>query len=585
VTAEPSGLDDVERARAGWEDEVLRPALDRFGLDHPHDRFYGPDDVPSFSFLDDVGFPGQYPFTAGTYPSDPAASGGRGTGAIPQAAGLVRAGRYSGYGGPEDTAAYYAAMIEGGQAAGPNLAFDLPTQCGYDSDAPLARGEVGRTGVAIDSMDDFRTLYAPFVGPMELDRVASNWTINAPAIVIVAMYALLAEERGLDTKRLRATPQNDVLKEFIARGTYIFPPRPSMRLVRDIFLFATEHFPAMNLVSAGGYHMREAGATREQDLGFSMANAIAYLETGIEAGIDVDVLAPRISFNAFGGSLELFHEVAFQRAARRMWARIVRHQFGARNPRSWLLRQPNGAHMGYYNATVGRPLNNLTRAVIGGVASALSGYAPVCEPPFDEALGLGWSHEGMQLSEDAARILMYEARLTEVRDPFAGSYYVESLTNDIEAAAQHVVDDIAERGGAIAAIESGYMPDAIARSAVQRALDLESGARVVVGQNAFTGPDETTVEILHAARHPYDLERMAAAEARQLDKLEHLRKRRDDHAVAQALGLLRTAAADESSPLVPPVIACLRVDATLGEICDALREVFGEHTSTAGLTR
>jgi methylmalonyl-CoA mutase N-terminal domain/subunit len=583
VTAEPSRLEEVEGARRAWHGDVLRPALDRFGLDEPPDRFYGPDDVGSFDFLRDVGFPGQYPFTAGTYPSDPSAAGGRGTGAIPQAAGLVRAGRYSGYGGPEDTAAYYTAMIAQGQRAGPNLAFDLPTQCGYDSDAPLARGEVGRTGVAIDSMDDFRTLYAPFVGPMELDRVASNWTINAPAIVIVAMYALLAEERGLDATRLRATPQNDVLKEFIARGTYIFPPRPSMRLVRDIFLFATEHLPAMNLVSAGGYHMREAGATREQDLGFSMANAIAYLETGIAAGIDVDVLAPRISFNAFGGSLELFKEVAFQRAARRMWARIVREGFGARNPRSWLLRQPSGAHMGYYNATIARPLNNLTRAVVGGVASALSGYSPVCEPPFDEALGLGWSHEGMQLSEDAARILTYEARLTEVRDPLAGSYYVESLTDEIEAAAQAVVDDIAARGGAVAAVESGYMPDAVARSAVQRALALEDGTRVVVGLNAFTGSDEHTVEVQHASRHPYDLERMAAAEAHQLAKLEVLRGRRSTGAVVEALDRLRTAAEDDAMPLVPAVIASLRVDATLGEICDALRDVFGEHTSTTGM--
>jgi methylmalonyl-CoA mutase N-terminal domain/subunit len=576
--------DEVAAARADWEQDTLRPALGRFGLEQAPDRFYGPDDVPSFSFLHDVGFPGQHPFTAGTYATDSSAPGGRGTGAIPQGAGLVRAGRYSGYGGPEDTAGYFRDMIARGQKAGPNLAFDLPTQCGYDSDAPLAQGEVGRTGVAVDTMDDFRTLYSPFAGPMELDRVASNWTINAPAIVIVAMYAVLARERRLDTKRLRATPQNDILKEFIARGTYIFPPRPSMRLVRDIFLFGTDHFPAMNLVSAGGYHMREAGATREQDLGFSMANAIAYLETGTAAGIDIDTLAPRISFNAFGGSLELFNEVAFQRAARRMWARIVRTQFGAQNPRSWLLRQPSGAHMGYYNATVSRPLNNLTRAVIGGVASALSGYAPVCEPPFDEALGLGWSQEGMQLSEDAARILMHEARLTEVRDPLAGSYYVESLTNQIEADGQAVVDDIAERGGAVAAIESGDMPDAVARSAVQRALDLEQGRRVVVGVNAFTGDDELTVEVKET-RHPYDLERVAAAEANQRRKLSALRRRRDGTAATRALSSLRDAARREGEPLVPHVIGCLEVDATLGEICDALRDVFGEHRATTGMVK
>jgi methylmalonyl-CoA mutase N-terminal domain/subunit len=574
-------MHDIDVARAAWESETLGPVLRRFGLDAPPDRFYGPDDVPDLDFLRDIGFPGEFPFTAGTYPTDSAASGGRGTGGIPQGRGLVRAGRYSGYGAPEDTAEYYRSMIGLGQTAGPNLAFDLPTQCGYDSDAPLAIGEVGRTGVAVDSMDDFRTIYAPFTGTVEIDRVASNWTINAPAIVIVAMYYLLAQERGVDTQRLRATPQNDILKEFIARGTYIFPPRPSLRLVRDVFLFATEHLPAMNLVSAGGYHMREAGATREQDLGFSMANAIAYLETGVAAGIDIDVLAPRVSFNAFGGSLELFREVAFQRAARRMWAGIVRDRFGARNPRSWLLRQPNGAHMGFYNATVSRPLNNLTRAVIGGVASALSGYAPVVEPPFDEALGLGWSREGMQLSEDAARILMYEARLTDVRDPLAGSYYVEALTTESEAAARAVVDDITEQGGAVAAIESGYMPDAVARSAVERARALESGQRLVVGVNAFTGPEEITVEVRQTA-HPYDAERLARAEARQTAKLQALRRRRDGTGLVRALSELEQAAGDDEIPLVPAVIDCLRADATLGEICDALREVFGEYRSTTG---
>ena len=579
----PASAEDVARARAEWQERTLAPALQRFGIDEPQDRFYGPDDVADFDFLEDVGFPGQYPFTAGTYATDPAASGGRGTGQIPQGKGLVRAGRYSGYGGPEDTAAYYAEMIAMGQKAGPNLAFDLPTQCGYDSDAPLAVGEVGRTGVAIDSMQDFRTLYEPFTGPMEIDRVASNWTINAPAMVIIGMYYLLAVERGVDPKKLRATPQNDILKEFIARGTYIFPPRPSMRLVQDVFVFASEHMPLMNLVSAGGYHMREAGATREQDLGFSMANAIAYLEAGVAAGIDIDVVAPRVSFNAFGGSLDLFREVAFQRAARRLWASIVRDRFGARNPRSWLLRQPAGAHMGYYNATVSRPLNNLTRAVVGGLASALGGASPVVEPPFDEALGLGWSREGMQLSEDAARILMYEAKLTEVRDPLAGSYYVEALTNEVEEAARAIIDDIDRRGGAVAAIESGYMPDAVTHSAVQRAQDLETGKRIVVGVNAFTGPEEITVEVKQS-RHPYDLERMAKAEERQLEKLKALRLARDGKEAVRTLRELASAA-ENDKPVLPKVIDCLRADATLGEICDTLRGVFGEYSSTTGVAR
>lgn len=563
-------------ARKAWEAETLQPALVRLGIDEPVDRFYAPDDIPRFDFLEKVGFPGQYPFTAGTYPTQLGAAGDKGSGRVPQARQFIRAGRYSGYGGPEDTAEYYRQMMRQGQTAGPNLAFDLPTQCGYDSDHMMARAEVGRTGVAIDSMADFRLTYEPFTGSMELDKVASNWTINAPAIVIVGMYYLLAHERGLDTSKLRATPQNDILKEFIARGTYIYPPKASMRLVRDLFLFVTEHMPVMNIISAGGYHMREAGATREQDLGFSMANGVAYLKTGVEAGIDIDVLAPRFTFNAFGGSMDLFREVALQRAARRLWASIVRNEFGAKSPRSWILRQPAGAHMGYYNATASRPLNNLVRAVVGGIASALSGYPAVVEPPFDEALGLGWSHEGMQLSEDASRILTYEARLNDVRDPLAGSYYVESLTDELEAAARAEISHIASLGGAVAAIESGYMPDAVSHSALERAQDLETGQRLQVGVNAFVGPEELDVQVVSTRNRPYDPARLELAQERQCRKLRDLRRVRDSTVWSSALSELR-AAASRQVPLMPSVLECLRADATIGEICGTLREVFGEY--------
>jgi methylmalonyl-CoA mutase N-terminal domain/subunit len=570
--------DDAVRAeRTRWEQEVLAPAARRFELERPADRFYGPDDVPDFDFLRDVGFPGEYPFTAGPYPTQPFAAGARGTGLIPQGKGLARAGRYSGYGTAEDTAAYYALMIRNGQRAGPNVAFDLPTQCGYDSDDPNALGEVGRAGVAIDSFEDFRALYEPFQGEMEIDKVGSNWTINAPAVVIVAMYYLLAQERGVDPTRLRGTPQNDILKEFIARGTYIFPPRPSMRLVRDLFLFTTTHLPKLNVVSGGGYHMREAGATRAQDLGFSIANGIAYLETGVAAGIDIDVLAPRVTFNAFGGSLEMFQEIAHQRAARRMWARTVRDRFGAKDPRSWVLRQPNGAHMGYYNATVNRPVNNLTRAVVGGIASALSGYGPNCEPPFDEALGLGWSREGMQLSEDAARILQYEARLTEVRDPLAGSYYVESLTDEAEAAAWAVVEEVQSYGGSVGAIEAGFMQQAVSHSAVERTMALQTGERVVVGVNAFTTPEEIDVQVGLTSQRVYGPEQMRTAEKRQLEKLGELRRRRNGAEVARTLRALQAVAKDEDANVMEAVVDCVRALCTVGEICSVLREVFGEY--------
>ena len=573
--------EEIAERRRRWEEETLRPALERFDLTEPPDRFYGPDDMPDFDFVERVGFPGEFPFTAGTYPSAPYASGQRGTGYIPQAKGLARAGRYSGYGTAEDTAAYYQRMIEDGQRAGPNVAFDLPTQCGYDSDDENAIGEVGRTGVAIDSLEDFAALYEPFQGELEIDRIGSNWTINAPATVILAMYVALARRRGVDLTRLRGTPQNDILKEFIARGTYIFPPQPSMRLVRDLMVFATEHVPRLNVVSGGGYHIREAGATREQDLAFSMANLTTYLQTGIDAGLDVDVIAPRLTVNAFGGSMEMFKEVALQRAARRMWATIVRDRFGAKKARSMLLRQPGGAHMGESNATAQRPLNNVSRAVIGAIASVLGGASPNAEPPFDEPLGLGWSREAMQLTEDANRIIQFEAHLTEVRDPLAGSYYIEHLTDEIEAAAWDIVSKIDSYGGSVGAIEAGYMQQLVTESAVERALAIERGDEIVVGVNAFTEPEEIDVNVERSVPAVYDPAMLATAAERQTKKLIDLRRRRDGQAATQALKSLREKASDDDANLMGPILECVEALCTVGEICGELRDVFGEYQAPA----
>jgi methylmalonyl-CoA mutase N-terminal domain/subunit len=566
---------DVEQAREQWQHTVVEPALHRFDLTESTERFYSPLDLGEFDFLEKVGFPGEYPFTAGPYPFQPGRAGAKGSGQIPQGKGLARAGRYSGFGTADDSAEYYRRMIAAGQQAGPNVAFDLPTQCGYDSDHPMARGEVGRTGVAIDSLDDFARLYEPFTGAMEINRIGSNWTINAPAAVVIAMYIVLAERRGLELQKLRATPQNDILKEYIARGTYIFPIEHAMRLMGDIFSFVTEHVPSMNVLSAGGYHMREAGATRELDLGFSIANLTEYLRTGQRAGVDIDVLARRITVNAFGGSVELFPEVALQRAARRMWAKVLREDFGAKDPRSWVLRQPSGAHMGYYSATSARPLNNVTRAVIGAIAGALSGYPPTVEPPFDEALGLGWSPEAMQLSEDAARILQLEAHLTEVRDPLAGSYYIESLTDEIEASAWKVVAEVEEHGGSAAAIRAGFMQGKITEAAVDRARATESGERVVVGVNAFLGQDEIEVEVRRNAQPMYPEDARASAEHRQVQRLADLRRRRDGTEVRRRLADLDSVARGASNTL-PAIVECVRADCTIGEICQALRDVWGE---------
>lgn len=572
----------IRQKRQEWEEKTLKPALERFKLKESPTRFYTPLDVGGeVDFLNKIGFPGQYPFTAGTFPTFPYQTGERGSGSIAQAPGLVRAGRYSGYGSAEDTRDYYLYMKKLGQRAGPNIAFDLPTQCGYDSDNPLVTGEVGKVGVAVDTLRDMEIIYEAFSGENDLDRIASNFTINAPADIIMAMYLALADKRGISWSKLRASPQNDILKEYVARGTYIFPPRPAMRLFRDSLVFFTRHVPNVNITSMGGFHIREAGATREQDLAFSMAIGAAYLQEGVNAGLQVDEFAPRFSFNAFGGSMEFFKEIAFHRAARRMWAKILKEIFGAKNERSMLLRVASTAHCGRVNCTVQRPLNNLTRSIVGGIAAALAGGPPNCNPPFDEPLGLGWSLEAIQLSEDAARILQHEARLVDVMDPLAGSYYVESLTDEIENAAWQEFEKIQAMGGAVAAIENGYMPREVARSAYERQKRLEEGIDLIVGVNCYTGENELEVQTTRLVPHPYDPERRENAEKVQMARLKEIKKGRDNNKVASLLKELKKGATQKEVNLMPHFIECVKAHATLQEICDTLREVFGEYQPAA----
>ncbi len=573
-------LEKIEQEKKAWEAKTLKPALDRFKLKQSPTRFYTPGDVRDFDFLERVGFPGQSPFTAGTFPTFPYRTGERGSGAVPQAAGLVRAGRYSGYGAPEDTRDYYLRMKKLGQKAGPNVAFDLPSQCGYDADSPLAEGEVGRVGVSVSTLRDLEIIFEAFSGENDIDRTASNFTINAPANIIMGMYMALAEKRGIPREKLRATPQNDILKEFIARGTYIFPPRPSMRMFRDSVLFFSKHLPNVNINSMGGYHIREAGATREQDLAFSMAIGAAYLQAGIDAGLPVDSFAPRFTFNAFGGSMEFFPEIAFHRAARRIWASIVR-KFGAKNERSMTLRMNSTAHCGRTSCSVQRPLNNLVRSVVGGIAGALSSGPPNCNPPYDEPLGLGWSLEAIQLSEDAARILQHEARLTDVVDPLAGSYYVESLTDQIENAAWAEFNKIQSMGGAVAAVESGYMQRELARSAYERQKRLEEGRDLVVGVNCFMGESELEVATTRLVPHPYDPERRENAEKHQIKNLQEVKRSRDNKEVARLLKELKQASGKEDVNLIPYFIDCAKAYGTLQEMCDVLRESFGEYRAAA----
>lgn len=572
-------LKKLEQKRKEWETGTLKKSLDRFGINESPNRFYTPLDVAEFGLLENVGFPGEFPFTAGVYPCQVPGSGPvTGGYHIGGGGGLVRAGRYLGYGTAEDTRDYYRSEIIRGRTGGPNIAFDLPTQVGLDSDNPMARGEVGKAGVAFNTLADFEVIYEPFQGENNLDQIACNWTINAPANVILAAYIALAGKRGIPLNKLRGTLQNDILKEYVARGTYIFPPRHSLRMTRDTIVYCTEHLPLLNPISISGYHMREAGANRVQTLAFTLANAIAYGQLGVDAGLDVDSFITRFTFNTLSGGMEVLKEICARRASRRMWSKIVRDRFGSQNPRNWILREAGGFLNGAWTATTQRPLNNLTRAVIGGFAGALAGYIPSVEPPYDEPLGLGWSLEAQQLAEDAARIIHYEAKLSEVTDPLAGAYYIEAVTDQIEEAAWDLIREIDEIGGSVGAIEKGYIQRQLAQSAYEYQKKLESGEEVVVGVNAFTGEQEIEVLPNRMVPYPYDALKRAEAEEKQLKKLAGIRKQRDNHQVKTILAQLKEAALDEKVNLMPLIIEAVKAYATIGEICGTLKEVFGEYS-------
>lgn len=573
----------IERMEKEWKKNVLDKRVDKFKLSKSPTRFYSPISVDNSDFLNKVGFPGQYPFTAGNSPidlwrayADVAAKKGHrqdwgSSGGV---------GKYAGFGTAEDYRDYLIRMHSVGRKGGPNIAFDLVTQCGYDSDSLSAEGEVGRVGVAIDSFRDFATIYEPYTGDLDIDKVPSNFTINAPAVVIIAMYALLAEKRGIHLEKLRGTPQNDILKEFIARGTYIFPPKQSLRLFRDTCQFCTKYMPNLNINSMGGYHIREAGASLVQDLAFSMANAAAYLNAGIEGGLEVDSFAPNLTFNAFGGSMEIYQEIAMQRAARRIYSRMLKERFKAKDPRSMMIRQPINAHIGCSSTTLQRPLNNLTRSVVGGIAAGMSGSMPAAFPPFDEPLGLGHSQEAVQMQLDATRILIYESKVADVNDPWAGSYFMESLTDQIEAEALAEMEKIENMGGAVAAIESGYMQKAVSKSAYEKQKHIERQEEFVVGVNCFTGANEINVNVNREVEATYDPELFKTAEKRQILKLINLKRERNSKAVSSTLSTLKNHAKTENNNLMGDICECVKNDATLQEICDVLREVFGEFQQT-----
>lgn len=576
-------LEEIEKKKAKWEEGTLKETLKRFGAKEKVAEFYTPVDIKNYDFMEKVGFPGEYPFTAGIYASPvPGSIASMGSGFQDIAPGLVRAGSYSGYGTPENTRDFYQNMISMGQKSGPNLAFDLPTQCGLDSDHPEARGEVGGTGVAVDTLMDFEIIYQAFAGKMDLDKIASNWTINAPANIILAMYIALAEKRGIPQSKLRGTPQNDILKEYIGRGTYIFPPRSSMRLVRDTIVYCTKNMPQMNFISCSTAHIRQAGATRTQALAYLLSNASAYIREGIEAGLAVDSFMPRFTFLGFSCGIDFFHEIAAFRAARRMFAYLLKEKFGSKNPRNWILRSNLWAMVSTEeNYTLQRPLNNLSRGVIGGVMSALSGGTPSAglSFPYDEPFGLGHSIEAWQLHRDAARIIQFEAGLCDVIDPLAGSYYVESLTDQIEEETWEIYNKIEAMGGSVAAIEKGFMQQEVARSAYERQKAIENGKVLRVGVNCFTGEHELEVLPSRIVAHPYSPEEREKAEERQIAKLWKIKQERDNQKVQSTLKRLKEVAQDNDVNLIPPVLEAVKAYATVGEICDVLREVFGEYTA------
>lgn len=581
---------EISKRRKRWDETTVKDAVSRFSyMQESPAQFYAPDNLKDFDFLNKVGFPGEYPYTAGPYPFYPNAALREYTGQSETnrfkrgASGQTRAAEYSGYGAPESTRDYYKSMIAIGSIGGPNLASDLPTQLGYDSDNPAISGEVGKVGVSIDTLRDFEVIYEPFQGKLNLDKIATAWTINAPANIFIAMYIALAKKRGIPLDKLRFTPQNDILKEYVARGTYIFPPEKALRLFRDSLVFLARNIPRANIVSGGGYHMREAGASREQDLAYSMVNIATYCRIGIDAGLSIDEFAPQFTINAFGGDMEFLKEIAFHRASRRMYATLMKERFGAKKSKSMIIRQQRGAHMGRCNTTVQRPLNNLSRSIIGGIASGLSGGAPSAFPPFDEPLGLGWSLEARQLSEDAQRILTVEAKILDVVDPFAGSYYMESLTNEMEDNAWKEFDKVMSMGGVAAAIESGYIKREIGKCAYQRQKMIEEGEQYIVGVNCFTGEHELDVRIKSLVQNPYDPNEREKAEELQKKNLAEVKKRRHNKGVKKSLEELRKTAKDVSANTIPALVACAEEYVTLQEMCAVFRDVFGEYEDRASL--
>ena len=545
--------DAVSGSLEQWRKTTYRHAREKAGERQPDfatssgievQPLYTAENRAEWSEREALGYPGEYPYTRGIQPT---MYRGR----------LWTMRQYAGFGTAEESNRRYHYLLDHG-TMGLSVAFDLPTQMGYDADAPLAEGEVGKVGVSISSLEDMRTLF----DGIPLEKITTSMTINATASILLALYIAVAKEQGADVRKLSGTVQNDILKEYIARGTYIYPPKPSMRIITDLFRYCADEVPRWNTISISGYHIREAGSTAAQEIGFTLSNGIAYVNAAIQAGLDVDRFAGQLSF-FFNGHNNFFEEVAKFRAARRMWAHIMRDRFGAKSERSWMLRfhtQTAGSTL-----TAQQPDNNIVRTAYQAMAAVLGGTQSLHTNGKDEALSLP-TEDSVRIALRTQQVLAYETGVADTIDPLAGSYYVEALTDELERRAWEYIGKIDEVGGSVRAIEQGYIQREIEEAAYQDQRNLDDERRIVVGVNRFQIEEEQPIEIL---RVDPEIGRRNAA------KLAALRERRDNTAVTAALAALEDAARG-SANLMPRILAAVECYATLGEISDTLRRVFGE---------
>ncbi|WP_121821919.1 acyl-CoA mutase large subunit family protein [Halostella salina] len=552
---DPDDLESIREAKAEWEAEDVEPTVDRFGERKAEfttdtggrtvERLYTPADVADMDYEEDLGFPGREPYTRGVY-----STGYRGR--------LWTMRQYAGFGTPEETNERFHYLLDEGQT-GLSMAFDLPTQMGYDSDDAMAAGEVGKSGVAIDTLDDMETVF----DGIPLDEVSTSMTINAPAAVLLAMYIAVGDEQGVDRAELRGTIQNDLLKEYVARNTYIYPPEPSMRIITDIFEYCAAETPKFNTISISGYHIREAGATAAQELAFTLGNGIEYVQAAVDTGLDVDDFAPQLSF-FFNAHNDIFEEVAKFRAARRMWAKIMDERFGAEDPKSKQLK--------FHTQTAGSTLtaqqieNNVVRVGYQALAAVLGGTQSLHTNGKDEALALP-TEESVRTALRTQQILAHESGAADTIDPLAGSYYVESLTDELEAEAFDILDTVDEKGGMLRAVEEQWVQRQIQDTAFERQQEIEDGDRIIVGVNEFETDEEPEMDIQEVTEED---------ERRQIDRLESVKADRDDEAVEAALAALREAAEGDEN-VMPYIVDAVKAYATVGEVCDVLRDTFGEY--------